>query len=100
MRLGPHFIWSNTLDYTVNDEFLDLFYNEASKYLTFLEPEDISVDSSGFMSAVQVPGGHMADFIIREEKDRGLPGFINLVGIESPGLTASPAIAEYVESLL
>jgi L-2-hydroxyglutarate oxidase LhgO len=40
------------------------------------------------------------DFIIREESDRGLPGLVNLVGIESPGLTAALAIAVYVRSLL
>ena len=38
--------------------------------------------------------------MIREESDRGLPGFFNLVGIDSPGLTSSPAIARYVEALM
>ncbi len=100
MRLGPHFIWSKTLDYSVNDEFHDLFYRESSKYLPFLDPEDISVDSSGFMAAVQSPGEPMKDFIIKHEEERSLHGFINLVGIESPGLTASPAIAELVEKII
>ena len=40
------------------------------------------------------------DFIIRHEYDRGLPGFINLIGIETPGLTCSPAIARYVSHLV
>jgi L-2-hydroxyglutarate oxidase LhgO len=100
MRLGPHFIWSDSLDYSVDDKYYDLFFKESSKYLPFLEPEDISVDSSGFMAAVQTPGGPMADFIIKHEEERGLHGFINLVGIESPGLTASPAIAELVEKMI
>jgi L-2-hydroxyglutarate oxidase LhgO len=38
--------------------------------------------------------------VIREETDRGLPGLINLIGIESPGLTASPAIAAYAAGLI
>jgi len=38
--------------------------------------------------------------VIKEESDKGLPGFINLIGIESPGLTASPAIAVYVVILV
>ena len=38
--------------------------------------------------------------VIREEKDKGLPGFIDLIGIESPGLTASPAIAEQVTGIV
>ena len=40
------------------------------------------------------------EFLIREESDKGLPGLINLMGIESPGLTSAPAIAEYVEGLV
>jgi len=40
------------------------------------------------------------DFVIRHEEDRGLPGFINLVGIESPGLTCSPTIAEMVAAMV
>ncbi len=45
------------------------------------------------------PGDGFRDFIIRHEKDRGFPGFIDLIGIESPGLTASPAIGEYVSEM-
>ena len=40
------------------------------------------------------------EFIIRHEIDKGLPGFINLVGIETPGVTASPAVARYVSGML
>lgn len=40
------------------------------------------------------------DFVIREKSDKGLPGMINLIGIESPRLTSDPAIAEYVEKLV
>jgi len=42
----------------------------------------------------------MKDFVIRHEINRGLPGFINLVGIESPGLTSSPAIGEVVAGMV
>ena len=50
---------------------------------------------SGIRPKIQGPGDPPMDFIIREEGDRGLPGLINLVGIESPGLTACFAIGEY-----
>jgi L-2-hydroxyglutarate oxidase LhgO len=40
------------------------------------------------------------DFVIRHEEDKGYPGFINLIGIESPGLTAAPAIAEMVAAMV
>lgn len=100
MRLGPHFIWSDALDYSVDDTFGDYFFEAARRYLPFLEREDISPDSAGFMSAVQSPGEPMRDFIIQNEDERGLPGLINLIGIESPGLTSAPAIAEYIENIV
>ncbi|MEE8619787.1 MAG: NAD(P)/FAD-dependent oxidoreductase, partial [Dehalococcoidia bacterium] len=42
------------------------------------------------------PGEGFRDFIITHEEKKGFPGLINLIGIESPGLTAAPAIARYV----
>ncbi|MBA7571634.1 hypothetical protein ES708_13400 [subsurface metagenome] len=51
---------------------------------------------AGIRPKLQEPGGEVRDFVIRDEADKGLPAFINLIGIESPGLTAAPAIAEYV----
>jgi len=55
---------------------------------------------AGIRPKLQESGGDFRDFVIRDESDKGLPGFINLIGIEPPGLTASPAIAEYVGSLV
>jgi L-2-hydroxyglutarate oxidase LhgO len=54
----------------------------------------------GIRPKLSGPGEPVRDFYIREESDRGLPGFVNLIGIESPGLTASPAIARLVGQLL
>ncbi len=51
---------------------------------------------SGIRPKLQGPADSFKDFVIREDR----PGFINLVGMESPGLTASMAIAKYVEGLL
>ncbi len=49
---------------------------------------------------LQAPGDSERDFIISDELKKGFPGLINLIGIESPGLTASLAIAKYVESMI
>lgn len=99
MRLGPHFIWSDTINYTVGEEYRSLIYDEARKYLPFLEYNDVQIDMAGIMATVQVPGEDVwKDFIITNEYEKGLPGFVNLIGIESPGLTAAPAIAEYIEN--
>jgi L-2-hydroxyglutarate oxidase LhgO len=51
---------------------------------------------SGIRPKLQGPGEEFRDFVISED----LPGFINLIGIESPGLTAAPAIARYVKKML
>ena len=56
-------------------------------------------EMAGVRPKLQGPGEPFRDFVIREEADNGLPGLINLIGIESPGLTASPAIARHVAEL-
>ncbi len=55
---------------------------------------------SGIRPKLSRPGEAIRDFIIREESDRGLPGFVDLVGMESPGLTSCLSIAEMVGGLL
>jgi L-2-hydroxyglutarate oxidase LhgO len=55
---------------------------------------------AGVRPKLQKQGEPHRDFVIEHERERGLEGFVNLIGIESPGLTASPAIARYVESLI
>jgi L-2-hydroxyglutarate oxidase LhgO len=62
--------------------------------------EQINPDIAGMHPKVQKEGEPMKDFIIRHEADRGLENFINLVGIESPGLTSSPAIGRYVAAMV
>lgn len=62
--------------------------------------EDLEPDLAGMRPKLQAPDGPPRDFVIAEEGARGLPGLVSLVGIESPGLTAAPAIAERVARLL
>ena len=100
MRLGPDTEYVDNIDYTVDNKHKRLFYQSARTFLPFIEYNDLEPEMAGIRPKLQPPGGEFRDFVIREESDKGLPGFINLIGIESPGLTASPAIAEYVESLI
>ena len=65
-----------------------------------MKDEDITPDMSGIRPKLQRKGEPARDFIIVHEKERGLEGVVNLIGIESPGLTSSPAIARHVEKLL
>ena len=100
MRLGPGIEYVDSLNYAVNNQHQQLFYDSVRKFLPFIEYDDLEPEMAGIRPKLQGPDEDTRDFVIRDEADKGLPGFINLVGIESPGLTASPAIAEYVLSLI
>jgi L-2-hydroxyglutarate oxidase LhgO len=102
IKLGPDvtYLDSNVYDYRVDASKQDAFYRSAKKFLPFIEPDDILPEMAGIRPKIQKPGDPQKDFYIAEESDRGLPGFINLIGMESPGLTSSIAIAQYVAGLI
>jgi L-2-hydroxyglutarate oxidase LhgO len=102
VKLGPDVTWLNSReqDYRVEEAKKEAFYISAKKYLPFLEPDDIVPEMAGIRPKIQVQGGAARDFYISEESRRGLPGLISLIGIESPGLTSSLAIGEYVAGLI
>ncbi len=100
MRLGPSVEYVDSIDYSVDTRHKETFYNSARKMLPFIEYGDLEPEMAGVRPKLQGPGEDIRDFVIRDEGDRGLPGFINLIGIESPGLTASPAIARYVGEIV
>ncbi len=101
LRLGPLFYYVNELSYKIDDtRKRDFLRFSRMKALPFIEASDLEPESSGIMAMLQGKGQGFRDFVIRHEYDRGLPGFINLVGIDSPGLTCSPAIARYVSHLV
>ncbi len=99
-RLGPNASYINHLDFTVDENHGDAFFQAASSYLPHLKREDLIPDFAGIRPKLQGPGEAMKDFIIKDELEQGYPGWINLIGIESPGLTSSLAIGEYVLALL
>lgn len=99
VRFGPdsrYLLDDQTLDYTVDDALKPAFHKSVYKYLPGISIDALSPDMCGIRPKIQGPGDPVMDFIIREESDRGLPYLINLIGIESPGLTACLAIGEYV----
>ena len=85
----------------LSGSFKNLFLIE--KHSTFgqeTSSRNSEVIHAGIRPKLQRPGGPVVDFYIAEESARGFPGFINLIGIESPGLTASLAIADHVSNTL
>ena len=77
-----------------------LFFDATSPFLPALAIEDLEPDTAGIQSKRYGPGEASRDFVIRHEADRGLDGLIDLVGIESPGLTSSPAIGRMVAGMV
>jgi len=83
-------------DYSVDAERRDVFFAGGSRFLPFLEPEDLTPDTCGLRPRRAVwRKGHFTDFVVEQETG-DLAGLINLVGIESPGLTCAPALAGQV----
>ena len=98
VKLGPdaHFLESNVEDYSIDESLLSTFYEAASAYIVGLEKNDLSPDFTGIRPKLRSKSPGFDDFYISHEKDKGFPGWINLIGIDSPGLTAAIAIGEEV----
>jgi len=102
VRFGPdaEFLKERALDYRVDLEKRSAFAKGVRRLVPSLSEDDLSPDISGIRPKVQAQGYPPRDFIIRDESDRGYEGLVNLIGIESPGLTSCLAIARHVEGLL
>jgi L-2-hydroxyglutarate oxidase LhgO len=102
LRFGPdvEYLAERVQDYSVSALKREEFGRAVRKIIPSIEDGELMPDQSGIRAKLQQKGDSPKDFIIRNERDRGLDGFINLLGIDSPGLTASPAIARYVGSIV
>ncbi|MDH4196217.1 MAG: NAD(P)/FAD-dependent oxidoreductase [Candidatus Aminicenantes bacterium] len=101
IKLGPSAFDVDDLDYSVDPAHAQDFHTAGRRYLPDLRLEDIQPDMAGIRPKLGPRGDEgFRDFVIREESDRGLAGLVNLIGIESPGLTAALAIAATVRALL
>lgn len=102
VKLGPDatYIGTEKIDYSVNKAKQKDFYQAALKYLPFLELDDLHPDQAGIRPKLQKPGDPTRDFIIKRETKKGHPNFINLIGIESPGLTSCLSISNLITNLL
>jgi L-2-hydroxyglutarate oxidase LhgO len=102
VKLGPDikYLESNVYDYKLTASKHDIFYQSVKKFLPFIDYDDIIPEMAGIRPKIQKQGEPPRDFYISEEVKRGFPGFINLIGMESPGLTSSIAIAKYVNHLI
>ncbi|HJS32343.1 MAG TPA: NAD(P)/FAD-dependent oxidoreductase [Alphaproteobacteria bacterium] len=99
-RFGPDVEWIDQIDYDVDPSRADRFYAEIRKYWPDLPDGALHPAYSGIRPKIAGPGAPAADFVIQGPETHRVPGLVNLFGIESPGLTASPAIAARVAAIL
>ena len=95
-KFGPDVEWVDAINYDVDPRRAESFYAAIRTYWPDLRDGALQPAYAGVRPKIARPGGSNTDFLLQTEKDHGVPGLINLFGVESPGLTASLAIAEWV----
>jgi L-2-hydroxyglutarate oxidase LhgO len=102
LKFGPdaEYLEDRRLDYRVDEGKRAAFGQAVRRLVPSVRDEELFPDTSGIRAKLQGPGDAFRDFVIEDEGARGLPGFVNLVGIDSPGLTSALAIADHVAALL
>ncbi|MEO8020112.1 MAG: NAD(P)/FAD-dependent oxidoreductase [Pseudomonadota bacterium] len=98
VRFGPDVEWIDRIDYSVNAARAPLFYDAIRRYWPALADGALMPDYTGIRPKLHGPGEPQPDFRIESAAEHGLAGLVNLLGIESPGLTSALAIGDYVAS--
>jgi L-2-hydroxyglutarate oxidase LhgO len=95
-KFGPDIEWVDRLDYEVDPRRADSFYEAVRQYYPGLQDGALVPAYAGIRPKIHGPGEPQPDFMVQGPDVHGVPGLVNLYGIESPGLTASPAVAREV----
>ena len=98
-RFGPDVEWIDAIDYAVDPARAERFYPAIRRYWPALPDGALMPSYSGIRPKIVPPAVAVQDFLIQGPPHHGVDGLINLFGIESPGLTSSLAIADYVGEL-
>jgi L-2-hydroxyglutarate oxidase LhgO len=96
MRFGPDVEWIETMNFDVDPRRGDTFYAYIRSYWPGLPDNSLFADYAGIRPKLTGPGEPAADFMVDGPGEHGLPGLVQLFGIESPGLTSSLSLAEEV----
>ncbi|MFO1058861.1 MAG: NAD(P)/FAD-dependent oxidoreductase [Dongiaceae bacterium] len=99
-RFGPDIEWVTAEGYDVDPARADGFYAEIRRYYPDLPDGALQPGYAGIRPKLQAPGGPAVDFVLQGPAAHGIPGLVNLLGIESPGLTSCLAIADAVARML
>jgi L-2-hydroxyglutarate oxidase LhgO len=96
MRFGPDVEWIESMNFDVDPRRGDSFYASIRSYWPGLPDNSLFADYAGVRPKLTGPGEPAADFVVDGPAEHGLPGLVQLFGIESPGLTSSLSLAEEV----
>jgi len=99
-RFGPDVEWVTAIDYTVDPRRAEAFYAAVRRYWPGLREGALQPGYAGIRPKISGPDEAPADFVVQGPEIHGVPGLVNLYGIESPGLTASLALADEVAKRL
>ena len=100
VKFGPDFAWIDSVDYHFDESREAAFYKAIRRYYPGLKDGTLHPGYTGIRPKIHGPNQPAPDFAIQGPRDHGVARLVNLYGIESPGLTASLAIADHVASLL
>ena len=95
-KFGPDVEWLEAEDYRVSEDRRAAFEHAVRRYYPDLAEGALHPAYTGIRPKIEKPGGSSTDFLIHDESAHGVAGYVALYGIESPGLTASPALARHV----
>jgi L-2-hydroxyglutarate oxidase LhgO len=95
-RFGPDVEWTGRIDYAVDPKRAERFYAAIRRYWPGLPDGALAPGYAGIRPKTAGPGEPASDFAVQGPRAHGVPGLVNLFGIESPGLTASLALAAMV----
>ena len=93
-KFGPDTEWIDKVDYDIDASRCDGFYEAVRTYWPGMPDASLTPGYTGIRPKVSGPHEPAADFMIVGPATHGIPGLVNLFGIESPGLTSSLAIAQ------
>ena len=99
-KFGPDVEWIDAIDFTIDPSRAQKFYTAIRSYYPVLPDDSLVPDYAGIRPKNAGPGEAAADFLIQTHQSHVILGLIHLFGIESPGLTASLAIGEYIAEIL
>jgi len=98
VKFGPDVDYVDAQDYSVPAARREDYFEAIQRYYPQIDKTRLVPGYAGIRPKLQAPGGGPEDFVIQGPGVHGLPGLVNLFGIESPGLTAALAIADYVHT--